>query len=220
MKRIILGILTIVLLSGCSATYNLKIEDNKFIEGINTEFDNDVLKEYGDGYYFFDDEFKQNAFFTPNNDNYNSSKENIDIDVKQNDKSFIVNTNYIYSDNNFDDAYLLNYCFDVHKFTNGANYYELAIGGKFHCQYSADKIDLIITTDYAVTNTNAKVKDNKYIWTLTNDNNEDVDIYIRMLKETSKDKFLSKFKIYCSIIFAVLILISLIIYVKHKKKND
>ena len=73
MKRIILGILTIVLLSGCSATYNLKIEDNKFIEGINTEFDNDVLKEYGDGYYFFDDEFKQNAFFTPNNDNYNSS---------------------------------------------------------------------------------------------------------------------------------------------------
>lgn len=220
MKKILLGLVGLILLSGCSATYNLKIEEDTFTESIKANIDKDILDEYEDGYYYFDEDFKQNAFYTLDNKNYNNPEENIDIKTENSNNKIKFNTKYEYSKDNFDNAYLLNYCFDIHKFTTTDEYYELAIKAPFNCLYSLDKIDLVITTDYDVIATNAKRENNNYTWTITKDNMDDAYLYIKILKNEAKNNFLSGFKITAIVIFLCLILIALFIYKKILNKNN
>ena len=53
--------------------------------------------------------------------------------------------------------------------------------GDFSCQY-ASSIDINIITNYIVLDTNAVKKGNKYTWTLTGNNNSDVNMYIKIDK--------------------------------------
>lgn len=208
MKKIIY-LLSILLFTGCTATYNLEINNGKFKENISSTFDYNELDEGEKATLSSLDNYSVNAF-------YNSTNDEINIDMVQNDNIINLSANYEYTENNFNDAYLINSCFDNHIFYSDSNNYYIKLSGDFKCQY-APSINIIVKTDYKVLSTNASNKNGNYTWTLTNNNNKDVDMYIQISKLEKKTRIFSLTRI---IIFIVIIILSIITYLLYKKREN
>lgn len=212
MKKIILISTILFLLSGCTINYNISLEDNQIKEKVTSKFnykklDSDSLsslqglEEWGI-YAFKGDTITMH-----------------DTTVKYKRKKANINIEYDYDTDNFINAYLPNTCFDNYIYLNEEDYYYIELTGKFGCMY-ADEINISLTTNNIVEDTNAKIKNNKYIWTINNANKDNTNIYIKISKEQTKSqsKFLKGFKTFSLVALVVLTLIAAFLYKTIKNK--
>ena len=215
MKRIILLLIFVFLLTGCSVNYNLDIKSDVFTERI----DADVLeKELTEDDKLSITSFANhniNAFFSNENGYYLKK-------VEENNGKYNITLSYDYDPNSFSDSNILNNCFNDAKFEETDNYYYLSAYGDFNCQY-AKKIKVNITSEFAALENNAKkVEGNTYTWYL--EEGKEADIFLILSKnvkgkEISKNKFADKFEIIGAIVFIILVAIVLLIYFKKYKKD-
>ena len=213
MKKYLL-LLSILLLTGCTSSYDLNIINNSFNEKITVTYKENELSNEELSTLPHSTKEKTKAFYIGNDDLF------LNKSLKTKGKKNTLTVSYNYDNTNFDNAYLINSCFDEHIFINEDDYYYIDLIGDFHCNYDRD-ITINITTNYTVTDTNATYNNGKYSWTITNDNNKDLDLYIDILKVEKENDYkgFSIFRIVGLIVLLILSIVAYLLYRKYNKNN-
>ncbi len=216
MKKLLIFLLIVFLLSGCTSNYNLEISNNSFKENINAtinkneiptsspypeiELDDQITPFLNKDYsaIFSDDKalYKKRVTYL---DNYI----NVDMSYKYNEQEF-------YNSNS------LKLCFDNYEFSYEDDYYIHAYG-RFYCLYS-DSLDINIKTNNKVLSHNAdEVNGNTYTWHVNKDNLDNLDINIKVDKGINKETITT----IIIVIFIIIILsiVGLVVYKKGSKEN-
>lgn len=215
MKLIKISIIFIIVLflSGCTAKYDLTINSdgtiNECISGRVTNNELDTAGRTDISVYL-----ENLNYVTPliNNEGEFSKK----IDEKNNYKDFVFNYNY---NGNYSKSNILNNCFENVDFFESEDEYIFNLSGEFYCLFS-DKVEINLISAYAVFDSNAdKIDGNKHTWII--ENSDDVNISAIVSKniaysERKGTDILKVFRIIGFIIFAILLAITLFIYLKRK----
>lgn len=222
MKKILLLVIPCLLLSGCTVNYNLKIEDNKFIETIKGNVLNEELKtdkEQTDiNLYYELINFEQNSLISDETAKYKKTISQNKNLVDKNSIDYIFS--YTYNKETINDSRILNECFENFTFEEKDNKYYFIAFGDFYCNYTKD-ININITTDYKVINHNAnKIENNTYTWTINENNTENLELYITINKNQQSNALTSSWSILKITSFITLMLTSAIcLFVIQKKKK-
>lgn len=228
MKKIVMLFLTVILLTGCSAQYNLSYYDNIYSENLeilgvkdDSVFVSDIeenlgkvyVVDYTNDYGDMNEQDVINNYSTYNktlineNDKYGIK---FNYDYKKEDN--IINSNII--NNLFDSVIINDNYINIYNSKNIFSYYD-----------NLDNITIKFESDKNVKESNAdEVKDNICYWYINKDNYENKDIRIIFDNDS---KFVSQYKKsvttfldYLIYIFLICMLILiLVIYNKVKKSN-
>lgn len=215
MKKILLLITLVLLLTGCKATYNISFDSNEINESIKIYTDNTLIEsadqktiqKASDELYNFEygyDYYKKEKFFEGNNTGYNYTY------------------GFNYSDYNMYTQ--LQKCYDEFNYQNG-DYITLNTSNEFTCfDYypEIEEVTINITSKYEITNSNAdEVNKNTYTWVINKDNykNKPLSIRINKKKEYKEKKLTTKMIIVFGI-FLILILALLVVKKQSKKDNQ
>ena len=213
MKKIYL-ILALLLLSGCSINYNLDIEDDglfkEIITGTVTSKELDDTNSTNVDIY----SYSLNTA-TPLIDNKGQYKKEIT------DKNKYKEFKYTYTfDNNYKSSNILNTCFTYVLFDESEDYYNIDLYGPFKCMYS-DKINISVTSKYAITDNNAdKVNKNTYTWTIKDKVNANIHLEVNKkieYKESNKKYAFTTIRI---VSFIILLILSAVTYYLYKKRES
>lgn len=218
-KKIIILIILLLSVTGCTTDYNLTIEDDYVTENIvatipsssvnkksktkKIESDNQVIPFINNPQYVFNEK---------DGITYNKT---VQLDKSNN---YIVTLDYKYTFNDFLKSKAYNNCFQdsyINKEENGT--IPIVFKGKFYCLYG-DKININITSSREVLGNNADiVNGNTYTWIIDNNNVDDTNIQLLL----SKNKISNSSNIINLILVSILIIIIIIdIYiVKNKTKK-
>lgn len=215
MKKIIVVLISLLLLTGCTIDYNLVIDKDSIKETITGT-------AYKEEYEVREEDSGLNLFYTYINDDINpliSGDGLYTKDINEIDNGIIYKYDFIYK-NNYDKSKIINSCFENSNVKETDTYYSIELSGEFYCLYS-DKININVISNYVVLENNAKeVNGNKYSWVI--DDSSNVNIFLNISKEIkyeepSKTKFISTFQLVGLIIFVVLTGIT---YFLYRKKNS
>ncbi len=214
-NKIFLIIPLLILLTGCTVNYDLIIDNNSLKETIT----GDVEKKE---YEVTENDTSPNLFYTLINGDTPALIDESGLytkSIKENDKGLDYNYTYTYK-NNLSESRVLNSCFENHEINETDDYYYIKLSGEFYCLYT-DKININVTSNYEVMESNAKKIDgNKYTWIIDNSNNTNITLTVSktvQYEEPVKAKTFSTFQIIGFIVFAILTIIT---YFLYKKKNS
>ena len=186
MKKIIMMLVIFVfILTGCSSEYNLEISNNKIKENIKVEIlDADFPKEVPGI------DVELNDRITPfiNNDQYpifNNTKIKYKKKVTKVGDLTKVTLNHTYTHDEFRNSNTFKTCFEKASFKKTRKGYDLDLSGSFYCLYG-DSIKINVKTNNVVLDHNAdKVSGNVYTWVIDDKNVKDVDIYLSLSKRSA-----------------------------------
>lgn len=219
MKKKLLLLVMLILLSGCDVNYQLNFTDNQLIEDVHFTLPNSEEKKINylekvSAYAIFDGigRYPYNTNFSKGIKNYNA------------------NFNYTYKLEDFGRAYYINQCFDAVNFAQHDNQYVLLTSTGFKCMlfdyYKIDNLTVTITTNHTVIENNADSKKrNSYTWNITEQNAENVKISMvfgQVKQRTFLDIIMENIlaiSIIAGFVFAIGIVI-LVIIMKAKKNNE
>ena len=209
MKKIYL-ILALLLLSGCSINYNLSISDDGiFKETITgTVADKELDNSNSNSENIYSYSFNNATPLINEEGTYNKN-----IIDKNKYKEFTYT--YIY-DNNYKSSNILNTCFSHMIYDESEDYYNIDLYGPFKCLYT-DKINVSVTSKYAVTESNAdKVDNNTYTWIIKDKDNADIHLEINKKIKYQEDQNSSTLPTLKIISFIILLILSMIILIALK----
>lgn len=211
MKKNIILLLSIFLLSGCSVQYNLEISSDNISENIK------IGK-------FIATEVKDFEYLTP----YailNDVNQKFYLLEYSNE---VLSLSYDYTMDNFEMSEAFNQCYDMSNFSYDDRYYYILTSNEFKCLsylgYEADEVKINVRSRFKVIESNADyVNDDVYTWVINEVNYKNKPINItfdfnEINKETNK---LSSFSIMLMVIAVLLIgvVVSVIIHLFGKKNN-
>lgn len=242
-KKKLLILLSVFLITGCQAEYNIVIDDNLVKEELlvyetnmnkwNTIQGNNILtyeqyqQEYKDapvGIYYNDQNIDGEVGFNSNRSYYT-----INLINNNNRKGLSFNTNF--NLNRYDNSYITKNCFKYINVLNQLGTISISTSNELTCMDyidGLDKITINIKTDYEVLETNATSVNNKtYTWVITKDNYTNSNIYIKLSKSINsnsssnkKNNNVSNFQLTYLIIVVVLLLLGFLVYTKFKKNSE
>lgn len=212
MKKIYL-ILALLLLSGCSINYNLSISDDgifkETITGTVADKELDNSNSTSENIYSYS--FNNATPLINEKGTYNKN-----IIDKNKYKEFTYT--YIY-DNNYKSSNILNTCFSHMIYDESEDYYNIDLYGPFKCLYT-DKINVSVTSKYAVTESNAdKVDNNTYTWIIKDKDNADIHLEINKKIKYQEDQNSSTLPTLKIISFIILLILSMITYYLYKRRE-
>ncbi len=233
-KKIIICILLIILMTGCSANYKIKISDGFVEEAFNVTENNMSIVNIKDesGRSFID-----YSKLYGNDYNLYTSFYNLYADEGCANNCDIYGKTYINNESNVGFELYHKFKIDEYKDSSLANellpgftaYYDekdLIINGgnnwNFLDSYEyLDEITIEIETDYKVKETNGTKKDNSYIWKIKK-NNTNSNIYIALDTTNKNDnkKETKSFIVLLLLIIAILTIISYLYFMKNKNQKD
>lgn len=222
MKKIILFIC--LFLTGCSANYNISVDNDYITESIDLAVDNSSLPSQG-----------FNEITSDKNSVYLGKNKYYDVKYEIDEYNFL-NAHYKYKHkiDDFINGRVINWCYHDKEVINNDEYIIIDFKGPFDCanreaQTPLEFADINIITDLEVVKNNAdKVNGNKYIWQVDGENYVKKPIYIKMKKKTTINGFLNKQKDNSMFKFALVILslfvVGFVLYLyfrrKYTKKNS
>ena len=216
MKKRIILLLLIVFLCGCEAKYNIKISDNRIEEEINITEKNEVLEYYDDeDKELFEDELN---YWELDLDYYKKTN------IKEKDISGYKYHSYFTYDE-FKTLTALKRCYEKFDFQQEPNI-KIETSNDFLClnDYNEfENLELTITTDYKIINSNADRKDgNKHTWIINKKNHKNKPIRFEVEKKYAEehDSSLGLGAILVIILFIVLIILKLTVLKKDKIKAN
>lgn len=240
-KKKLLVLLSILLLTGCQAEYNIVIDEDTIKEELlvyetnmskwNTIQGNNVLtyqqyqQEYKDapiGVYYNDQNVDAEIGFNPNRKYYT-----IDLLDKNNKKGLTFTNDFGIS--NYADSYIIRSCFKHVNILNQRDTISISTDSELSCMNYMDGIDKItinIKTNYEVLDTNAtSVNDKTYTWVITKNNYTNSEIYMKINKlvnssSNTSNAFVSNFQLMYAIIVIVFLLVGFLIYKIFKKNSE
>ena len=223
-KNIICLFFLVFLLTGCGEKYDN--DENKIIYNLNVG-----------------NTFKENIVFTYSNDTYKTVKsepkdndssdgwllfEKINpIDSLNNvfyDKKIIKNKGFVnvvldyeYLEKEFLRSNFIMRCFENYDLSSYEDYFVINLSGEYLC-WDDKKIEINVSSDYNVSSTNGEKIDNEYIWNITGDNYQNVDIQYVVSRDYNKQdsKHNSDVNLRNLNYFVMLIIGIFLIYVLYK----
>lgn len=215
-KNIIL-LMVVLFITGCTVDYDLTFDENSVEEKIN------IILETTDE--------KENAIHMDNEEYYAIIEKDKALPYKKiKDESGNYNFTYNYSLSDFKKSRFTN-CYDAYSLINEQGYVTFSTTKEFKClvydYMTIDNVNINIKTDYKVVENNAdEIRDNTYIWHINSENSDNKPILFKYnTKQKRKLSFQEWLKnnmqniIIIAIIFSVFILVSISIFIKHKKVN-
>ena len=187
MKKIVLFLSLLFLVSGCSINYNLEFSGEDILEEIDfslteSEYDewnsNQSEKFEEDGYVYFNSQ--QLLAFS---DDYEELHKRI---LNRNGNSYDVNYSYKYNYKNYNRSMVIDSCFSEYNILNKVDYYYVKLDGPFTCFY--DDMNINIKTDRKVIHTNGEYNNGVYTWKITEDNFKDFELIFHIDKDEVFDE--------------------------------
>lgn len=183
-------LLILLVTTGCSAEYNLKIGNNQYLENINITSNNP----------------QENSFFPKkwtipiNKDEYNtlSGLENNNIEIKniynESNDNNTLNFNYNFNLDEINNSTAISMCYKHFNIMNENNQIVISTSNKANCFETnplLDEVTINIQTDLPIIKSNAdNQSNNQYTWKITKENSNDKPINIifdNQAKEQSKE---------------------------------
>ena len=220
-KKLIILIILLLSVTGCTTDYNLTIEDDYITENIVATIPSSSVNKKSKSKKIESDNqaipFIKNPQYVFNEKDGITYNKKVELDKSNN---YIVNLYYKYTFNDFLKSKAYNNCFQesyINKDENGN--IPIVFKGKFYCLYG-DKLNINITSSRKVLGNNADiVNGNTYTWIIDNNNLDNTNIQILL----SKDKISNSSNIINLLLVSILIIIIVIdIYIvktKSKKRN-
>lgn len=216
MKKIYILFL-IIFLTGCSAKYNLTIDNKHIIEEVNINIPKD--------YYSYDEiepRISNDIFI------YDGLKDKYEMTRKNNSYDYITNYKFEHDIDNYSKSYFLGKCYPYNFIKNTDDTFSFAANSPFKCinmdndEYM-DEVEINIKTDLTVLDNNAdEVNGNTYTWLIDYDNYETKSVFIKIQKEKKENDKIKENISQIIIVIAITALILTIIIVTYKirKKMD
>ncbi len=217
MKKIFI-IFTILLLCGCSATYNLEISNDSFKENVSIFFDKESTEV--SNYEDIESDDKITPYINNDYSALVNKKDNYKKKVIDGDNYTNVILDYKYNEKTFENSNLLNNCFENFSFVNKKTYL-IKTSGMFYCLYEdQDEVTINIKTNNKVLQSNETSKTgNVYTWKINSSNVNNTDIVFEVEKGFPMKKFLIYFAIVSLSAFIIIVLLTLILN-KRKRNNE
>lgn len=236
MKKILLSIILLLLMTGCTATYEIKISNGKISESLTVLESKDRSKEkvdeIGNTFEMYAKKYEvQNKIITSFYYLYSdqgcvencSYYKNEYIDNEENIGYSLSNT---FSFEEYKDSTLANELLPGFSSEYDGRYLKISGGNSWNFingYNNLDKITINIETDYKVTSTNGKRVNNTYQWNVYRGNTEGLkEMYIVIdTKEPIKENKSSLFSyIIIVIVLIAVILIGIFLSNKNKQENS
>jgi len=232
-KKIIL-IVTLCLLCGCTATYEIEVKDGKIYERgsavkLKSELDNSVLNN---GMTLEQEiDLTLSTMHDIENGQEEEKSRSFLLEKINNSNEIGLRYEHNFEDNKYLKSPILKQCYDDIVVKNTNTNISMNTISKFNCfdyYKQLDKVTFILTTDYKVYNSNYdEKKDNKYYWYINKENiNKGIYVNIEKTKKTFIDDLKEEnknnssfFKYVFSLLGVFLLLSVFIIFIKIKKSN-
>lgn len=223
-KKVIMLIFCAIFISGCEVNYELTFNDSSLEENINIILsEKESTKENGE---FMQSSLDFRAYAISNQ--WTQEKYNTELIDKNG--QYIGNLNYEYTVDNFNNAHLINLCYDSFSFVKTDKGYSLVTSDTFECldfdYMPVDKYNITITTNHLVSDHNADIVDgNKYTWIINSNGDVEIEkpIKITFSDATQKDQIQDNLRensnTILMFILGGLILIIGVIYIIYYTKN-
>ncbi len=206
MKKVVLFILLVFMLTGCTANYTLKYDNDQFTEYVEITGDQE-----DDGHPTYAD--LQNGGYSADIKN----KELFQLDSSS--SRYDVKLSHVVKAVPLEDLRTVSECFNLDTIKETENVVSVSLYGGFTCDY-LENSTFTLETDNAVINHNAdEVDGNKYIWKLTSDLNDE-GISFQILKSDSEKRSTSIVPTWLRVVAIVLILGVAIGSILLLKKNE
>lgn len=219
MKRIIILFITAILLTGCNASYDINIKQDKIEDSIKIYTTNQTVQTATD---------KTIKEFTEKLGNWERGYDFYKRELYATDKITGYNYTYSFNYNEYDAMSQIRKCYKDFQFDYQKDTIIIKTSKEFLCQnyyQEVKSLQLNIQSEYKILNSNADTKTaNIHTWNInkTNYKNKPIEITISKNKITTqeniKEKKLDIIKILIIIIFILLIII-LIIRKKEQKQR-
>lgn len=203
------------LLSGCSAEYNLTINETTMVESINAIFNKETEYDYANRM----ENIRRSAYY-----NYDTrSDEYYSFKKKEDSKNIILNYSYIYSDNNLYKSEAFSRCYYKRVVNVTDKLITIDTDNQVACLYKdgekeIDDLTINIYTELNVLDNNADVvKNNTYTWYINDENYNNKPIYIKIRKEVYKEPLVSQV-FFIAFIIIIILIVSIFLYSILKKR--
>lgn len=213
MKKILLLIICLFCLTGCTLNYEINFGYTMIEEHINATMDGNIYEIAssidGDGFYL------EKEIVEGNIPSIKGFKDFYTRKIKVKNNSSVVDLDYIYKYDEYENSYLLTRCFEKTYVKNTDDYLYVSLGGNFKC-FKEDDIQIKVSSMYDVVKHNAnKVEDNYYIWDIKlSDDENKVEFYISKEITEKENNKVSGWKIVIIILFGI---IGLFIFINKRK---
>lgn len=218
MKKNIMLLLFILILSGCSSKYDLKVTSDGLEENISIVIEKSMIDNQ-----VISSEVEPDDQITPfiKNDSYpliNSTSKTYIKEVTEDNDNYYIKMNYKFNSEEYKNSLALNTCFEHYDYKNEKDYYEIKVSGKFYCLYG-DSTEININTPNVVKENNADTNNgDNYTWVINNSNVDNVDISIKIMKQTKLFHYIT---VAFLVILVIIVLIgALIIYKKLSNREN
>ena len=215
MKKIII-LICVLFLTGCNATYEITIKDNKIKEKLTLiELDQSLFDVEDDTGWTLRDVFESQI--TNKKDEFSVEKYTVK-DLSDNDK---LGLEYNSKDTkSLINSSAINQCYENPKINIDEDLIEFSTGSTFKCyEYynNLETITIVLKTNHEVVSSNAQtVEDNEYTWVLDKDSEKNIEFSYK-IKEVKEFNFIT----ILAVVIAILAIgfTSLYIYRKSKDEN-
>ncbi len=227
MKKYIIIILLLILLTGCTNEINYNFNDKNIESTITSEFTLDEFKNYyiNTNPEFTEDysknelkelliEYKNNLLIPAYNDDVNTRY--TESSFEEGDE-YLIKYNYSFNYSNFETNYYFKNCFETFSYyEDDVNYY-YQLTGKALCNYE-DTL-FTVTSDKIVSDSNEDTLNNgKYTWILKE---EDNNIKFAISKsDFSITKLFNTIYIIVGVVLFTLIIITMVLFKLYKEKDN
>ena len=218
MKKILLFIVCIFMLTGCDIEYNLTIDNDSFDEKVTLS----LLKK--------DVSFEDMTNYLKNkipisNDRYETRFYEPSIDVHENSYDLVYD--YSHDFNNFRNTLFVDSCYNDSKITRTDDKITIRSGKGFRCLNPdngliTDNVKINITTKLEVLDNNAdEVNGNTYTWNINFNNVQNKEVNITLKRKVQSSQININYILF-GIIGCVLLVGGLYLFVRYnsKKIND
>jgi len=216
LKKLMLCIIGLLILTGCQVDYQLTIDGDTFSEDIDIYvYEGDREKDIYDGEESGDriTELTEADVFTY----FEDYSEVYDKKIDYKDEYTLINLKKNYSAEDFKRTRSIRLCFENQKFDITEEYYDIHMSGYFYCLYNNDKLTIKIKSNNKVIDDNAeRIDGNSYYWTIDQNNFKDVNIVFKTEKVVD-----NTFSIILAVVIIIIVILSGFMFFRYfKKKKD
>lgn len=210
--------IVLLLLCGCSVTYNVDVTNEIITENISIL---DNKSKYDENPFEIDE--PNIAYTTPGLTPYYYEQEDV-----SNNEFYGINLKYKYKINNYKRSQIIESCYTNRDINNSDSEFSIKLSG-FRClNYAYEKVDKItinLVTDNNIISNNADAKEDDVLtWVIDESNYEEHEIDIVIDKSNTKrnGNFLTGLIPFVWILLgvAILIVIIVIVMIRKQKKNN
>lgn len=213
-------------LSGCGVKYNKDINTIVYNLNVGRTFEEKIIFTLPSNILDMDEDDTNNMlmyddlFPISGDSNYKYQR-----DVNKGNGKLEIILSYNYLEKEFDYANYATQCFENYDMITHEEYFEAHLSGEFYCWNEQD-VEINVSTDYVVNDTNGEKIANDIMWNINKDNYENVDIYYKVNRDYDKqltdrkdDNMFNTLRYIIGIAIIISLLFVLYRFYKNKKKE-